>query len=131
MCLGDQQFVTLLLYLGNMCVFVVSIDEMLEHIKLVFKRMKEFNSNLKPKKCNSFQCGKVFLGYVLSANSISANACKADEVKNWSVQTNQKTHTYFWVWYHITTKLFQNSLLLKKKCVLELAHLTSSKKNQK
>ena len=33
MCLGDQQFVTLLLYLDNICVFSTSIDEMLDHIK--------------------------------------------------------------------------------------------------
>ena len=30
MCLGDQQFVTLLLYLDNICVFAASIDEMLD-----------------------------------------------------------------------------------------------------
>ena len=37
MCLGDQQFVTLLLYLDDICAFATSIDEMLDHIKLVFK----------------------------------------------------------------------------------------------
>ena len=36
MCLGDQQFVTLLLYLDDICVFVASIDEMLDEIKLFF-----------------------------------------------------------------------------------------------
>ena len=37
MCLGDQQFVTLLLYLDDICVFAASIEEMLDHIELVFK----------------------------------------------------------------------------------------------
>ena len=32
MCLGDQQSVTLLLYLDNICVFAASRDEMLDHI---------------------------------------------------------------------------------------------------
>ena len=36
MCLGDQQFVTLLLYLDDICVFATRIDEMLDHIELVF-----------------------------------------------------------------------------------------------
>ena len=36
MCLGDQQFVTLLLYLDNICAFVVSSDKMLDQIELVF-----------------------------------------------------------------------------------------------
>ena len=37
MCLGDQQFLTLLLYLDNICIFATSIDEMLDSIELVFK----------------------------------------------------------------------------------------------
>ena len=32
MCLGDQQFVTFLLYLDDICIFATSIDEMLDHI---------------------------------------------------------------------------------------------------
>ena len=40
MCLGDQQFVTLLLYLDDICVFAASIDEMLDWIELVFSRLK-------------------------------------------------------------------------------------------
>ena len=32
MCLDDQQFVTLLLYLDDICVFAASIDEMLDWI---------------------------------------------------------------------------------------------------
>ena len=43
MCLGDQQFVTLLLYINNICVFVASIDEMLDQIELFFSRLKEFD----------------------------------------------------------------------------------------
>ena len=34
MCLGDQQFVTLLLYLDDICVFAASIDEILDQIEL-------------------------------------------------------------------------------------------------
>ena len=33
--LGDQQFVTLLLYIDDICIFVPSIDIMLDYIKLV------------------------------------------------------------------------------------------------
>ena len=70
MCLGDQQFVTLLLYLDDICVFAASIDEMLDQIELVFSRLKEFNLKIKPKKCHFFQHSVVFLGYVLSADGI-------------------------------------------------------------
>ena len=52
MCLGDQQFVTLLLYLDDICIFAASIDEMLDQIDLVFKWLKEFNFKIKPNKCH-------------------------------------------------------------------------------
>ena len=54
MCLGDQQFVTLLLYLGEIYVFVASTDKMLDHIESVFKWLEEFNLKIKPKKVTSF-----------------------------------------------------------------------------
>ena len=43
MCLGDQQFVTLLLYLDHICIFAASVDEMLDRIELVFKQLEDFN----------------------------------------------------------------------------------------
>ena len=54
MCLGDQQFLTLLLYLDAICVFAANIDEMLVHIELVFKHLEEFNSKIKLKNAISF-----------------------------------------------------------------------------
>ena len=53
MCLGDQQFVTLLLYLDDICLFAASIDKMLDHIELVFKWLEEFNLKIKPKNAIS------------------------------------------------------------------------------
>ena len=48
-CLGDQQFVTLLLYLGDICIFAPSIEVILDQIELVFNRLKEFNLMIKHK----------------------------------------------------------------------------------
>ena len=50
-CLGDQQFVTLLLYLDDICIFAPTIDDMLDWIELVFNRLKQYNLKIKPKKC--------------------------------------------------------------------------------
>ena len=44
MCLGDQQYLTLLFYLDDICVFSSSIDEMLDRIELVLKRLQDFQS---------------------------------------------------------------------------------------
>ena len=90
MCLGDQQLVTLLLYLDDICLFATSIDEVLDHIELLFKWLEEFNLKIKPKKCHFFQCSIVFLGHVLSAGGISVNPKKLDQVKYWPVSTNLK-----------------------------------------
>ena len=90
MCLADQQFVTLLLYLDDICIFAASIDEMLDHAEVVFKWLEEFNLKIKPKKCHFFQCSIIFLGHVLLPEGISTNLKKEEKVKNWPVPTNPK-----------------------------------------
>ena len=49
-CLGDQQFVTLLLYLDDICIFAPDVSTMLDQIELVFSQLKAFNLKIKPKK---------------------------------------------------------------------------------
>ena len=77
-CLGDQQFVTLLLYLNDICIFALIIDDMLDHMKLVFYRLKQFNLKIKPKKCQFFKTSVLFPGHILSAEVISANPEKVE-----------------------------------------------------
>ena len=48
-CPGDQQFVTFLLYLDDICIFALSIEVMLAQIELVFSRLKEYHLKIKPK----------------------------------------------------------------------------------
>ena len=54
MCIGDQQYVTLLFYLDNICIFTETADQMLDRIEFVFSRLKEFNLKIKPKKSHFF-----------------------------------------------------------------------------
>ena len=91
-CLGDQQFVTLLLYLDDTCIFAASIDEMVDHIELVFKWLEDFNLKIKPKKCHFFQCSVIFLRHILSAEGISANPREGREGKKLA-STNQPKRT--------------------------------------
>ena len=53
--LGDQQFVTLLLYLDDICIFAPDVSTMLDWIKLVFSELKALNLKIKPKKCYFFR----------------------------------------------------------------------------
>ena len=50
MCIGDQQYITLLFYLDDICIFAETADQMLDRIQFTFNRLKEFNLKIKPKK---------------------------------------------------------------------------------
>ena len=89
-CLGDQQFVTLLLYLDDICTFAPDVGIMLDQIELVFSWLKAFNLKIKLKKCYFFQASVIFLGHVLSADGISVNPEKVDKVRDWLVPSNAK-----------------------------------------
>ena len=60
MCLGDQQYLTLLFYLDDICVFSSSIDEMLNRVEMVLKHLQDFNLKIKPKKSFFFQSKVLF-----------------------------------------------------------------------
>ena len=46
-CLGDQQFVTLLLYLDDICIFAPDDSAILDHTKLVFNWLTSFKDQAK------------------------------------------------------------------------------------
>ena len=90
MCIGDQQYVTLLFYLDDICVFAEIADQMLDRIQLVFTRLKEFNLKIKPKKSHFFQAEVGFLGHVLSKKGVSPNPEKITKIRNWPIPTSSK-----------------------------------------
>ena len=90
MCIGDQQYITLLFYLDDICVFAETVDQMLDRIQLVFNRLKEFSLKIKPKKSHFFQAEVDFRGHVLSKNGVSPNPEKIEKVHDWPTPTNSK-----------------------------------------
>ena len=54
-CPGDQQFVTLLVYLDDICSFAPDVSIMFDWIELVFNWLKSFNLKIKLKKCYFFR----------------------------------------------------------------------------
>ena len=64
MVIGDLQFLTLLFYLDNICIFANSADQMLDRIKLVFSRLKQYQLKIKPKESFFFQTEVSFLGHM-------------------------------------------------------------------
>ena len=95
MVIGDQQFVTLLLYLDDVCIFANSADQMLDRIELVFSRLQQYQLKFKPKKSFFFQMEVSFLGHVFSAKGISPNPEKVDKVWDWPVpKTSNEVHSF-------------------------------------
>ena len=85
MCLGDQQYLMLLFYLDDICIFSSTIDEMLDRIAMVFQCLKDFNLKIKPKKLFFFQSNILFLGHMLSKEGILPNPEKISKVRDWPI----------------------------------------------
>ena len=85
MCLGDQQYLMLLFYLDDICIFSSTIDEMLDRIAMVFQYLKDFNLKIKPKKSFFFQSNILFLGHMLSKEGILPNPAKISKVRDWPI----------------------------------------------
>ena len=66
---------------------------MLDLIKLVFSRLKEFYLKIKPKKSYFFQTSVTFLGHILSANGVLLNPEKVAKVKDWPIPKNLRKST--------------------------------------
>ena len=95
MCIGDQQYVTLLFYLDDICIFVETADQMLDRIEFVFSRLKEFNLKIKPKKSHFLQTSITFLGHILSADGVSPNPEKVAKIKDWPTpKTPKEVHSF-------------------------------------
>ena len=124
--LGDQQFVTLLLYLDDICIFAPTIDKMLDHIELVFDRLKQFNLKIKPKKCQFFYTSVLFLGHILLAKGISVNPEKVEKVRTWPVPRNIKEVQSF-LGLASYYRWFINKFAEKAQCLHELVGPTSNK----
>ena len=90
MCIGDQQYITLLFYLNDICIFAETADHMLDRIQLTFNRLKEFNLKIKPKKSFLFQAEVNFLEHNLSERGVSLNPEKVEKIHDWPVPTTSK-----------------------------------------
>ena len=89
MCIGDQQYVTFY------SIWMTTIDQMIDRIELVFKRLMDFNLKIKPKKSFFFQSSVIFLGHVLSAKGITPNPEKVAKVKDWPTpKTAKEVHSF-------------------------------------
>ena len=90
LCLRDQQFVNLLLYLDDICVLALTIDKMLDHIQLVFDRLKNSTLKLSLRSVNSLALVCCFWAMSYQLRAYQPTQKKVDKVKTWPVPKNIK-----------------------------------------
>ena len=89
-CIGDQQYVMLLFYLDDICIFAESANQMLDHIELMFSHLKEFNLKIKPKKSHFFPNKHDF--------------SRAYSISRWRITKSRKGHKNQGLAYSLNTK---------------------------
>ena len=64
--LGELNLAYCMIYLDDVIIFGHTEKEHLEHLRIVFKRFREFNLKLKPSKCSFFQSEIIYLAHHVS-----------------------------------------------------------------
>ena len=88
MILGDLAFVEI--YIDDIIVHSNSYEEHIEHIKIVFKRLKEANFKINPEKCNWFAKELKVLGHVVSERGVEMDLDKVQAINEMTYPRNVK-----------------------------------------
>ena len=87
--LGSMSYKQLLVYLDDVIVPAKSVVEGVDRLSEVFRRFREANLKLKPKKCTLFQEKVAFLGHIVSADGIATDPAKVESVSKWPTPTSK------------------------------------------
>jgi Reverse transcriptase (RNA-dependent DNA polymerase) len=77
-------------YLDDKLIHLHSPEEHLEHIELVFKKMREHKLYGKLSKCMFMHKELDYLGHVISGEGISVDPSKIEAVKDWATPKDLK-----------------------------------------
>ena len=76
------------IYLDDILVWSTSLDEHLERLDAVFKRLAGAGLKLKPSKCSFFKDKIGYLAYVISSHGVETDPSKIDAVTTWETPRN-------------------------------------------
>ena len=77
-------------FVDDIIVFSKSMEEHLEHVKIVISKLTEVNLILNPKKCHFAQKSVYLLGFCVDAEGVSLDPRKVVNVENWPVPQTGK-----------------------------------------
>ena len=82
MALGSLRYECCLVYMDDIAVKSASFEEHLDHLDLVFDRLRLFNIHVKAEKCLFLQRELLFLGHLVSAEGIRPNPEKVKALRD-------------------------------------------------
>ena len=89
-CLNGYQDDFVIPYLDDLLIFSSSFDEHVQHLKLVFQRLKKFGIKIKASKCKLFRREISYLGRLISSGDYTADPKNVSVV---SSKINKKPET--------------------------------------
>jgi len=90
MALNGLNFNMCLVYIDNIIVFSITVEEHIDRLKKVFDRMRIANLKFKHSKCHLLQTKVSFLGHIVSGEGVSTDPGKIQAVKEWPVPQDVK-----------------------------------------
>ena len=89
-CLNGYQDDFVIPYLNDLLIFSSSFDEHVQHLKLVFQKLKKFGIKIKASKCKLFRREISYLGRLISSGGYTADPKNVSAV---SSKINKKPET--------------------------------------
>jgi hypothetical protein len=78
----------MLIFMDNILIFSKSLEDHLEHLKLVFQTPLEHKLCIKFSKCTFAQQQITYLGHIISKEGVSTDLTKTEAMLQWSVPQN-------------------------------------------
>ena len=79
-----------LIYIDDIIIFSKSVEEHLAHLEEVFRRLREANIKLNPKKCSFGKKNVEYLGHVVTPDGVIPNPEKVRVVRDFPIPKNLK-----------------------------------------
>ena len=83
-CLSEENFESLVLYLDDVLVFSRTIEEHIQRLDTVFTKLKAHGLKIKPSKCHFFRREVKYLGNVVSQKGVSTDPDKTEAIRSFA-----------------------------------------------
>jgi len=95
---GSRAFV----YLGDIIVIGATLEEHTTRLRETFERLRQYNLQLQPPKCEFLRKEVNYLGHVITENGVKLDPMKIEFIINYPVPENTKKIKSFLglIWYY-------------------------------